>query len=110
LIPLEHFLIAALAVYRLSLLISKEAGWFDMFGKFRSRIGIKFDQYSNPYPTNQFSEMVICPFCLSVNVAICVTIYLLIAWLLKVEAIAMYPLIPFALSGLSVFMFKWTGV
>lgn len=109
-IPLEHFIVAALAVYRLSLLISKEAGPFEIFARFRTWAGVAFDQYSNPYATNQFAEGLLCPFCVSVWLGFCVTIYLWIAGLLNIEEIAMYPLIPFALSGLSVFMFKWTGV
>jgi hypothetical protein len=110
LIPLEHFLIAALAVYRLSLLISKEAGPFDMFGRFRTWAGVEFDQYSNPYATNQFAEGLLCPFCVSVWLGFCGTIYLFAAWLLKVEEIAMYPLIPFALSGIAVYLFRVGGV
>lgn len=109
-IPIELLIVAYLATYRLTLLISKEAGPFDIFGRFRSWIGIKFDQYSNPYATNQFAEMVLCPFCLSVWIGFGVTIAVVVAHVLGVDSILMVALLPLALSGLSVFMFKWTGV
>ena len=107
---LETFLIIVLVTYRLTLLINKEAGPFDMFGKFRARIGIKFDQYSNPYATNQFAEMILCPYCLSVWIGIGVTILTVAAHVLGVDIILFYVLLPFALSGFAVFLFKWAGV
>lgn len=108
--PIETFLVLALTTYRLTLLINKEAGPFDMMGRFRSWVGIKFDTYSNPYATNQFAEMILCPLCLSVWIGVGVTILWVVARLSGVEIILFYALLPFALSGLAVFIFKWTGV
>lgn len=109
-INLETLLIIGLTTYRLTLLISKESGPFDMMGKFRTWTGVKFDQYSTPYATNQLSAMVICPYCLSVWVAICVTLFLVAGHLLKFDELFLTFLLPFALSGLAVFLFKWAGV
>ena len=107
---IETLLIVALAVYRLSLLISKEAGPFDMFGRLRTLAGVRFDQYSNPYATNQFSEGLLCPFCVSVWLGICATLLLVAAQLFHFEQTVIYLMLPFALSGMAVFIFKWTGV
>lgn len=107
---LETIIILALATYRLSLLISKEAGPFDMFGRFRSWAGVTYDQYSNPQSTGELSAAILCPFCLSVWVAICVTLIAAGAYGFGVEKYVLWVFLPFALSGVSVFFFKWTGV
>lgn len=107
---LEYLLIAALATYRLSLLISKEAGPFDLFGRFRTWAGVTYDQYSNPVASGQLSEAILCPFCLSVWIGICATLYLGIAAYLGVAHLAIYLLLPFALSGAAAYLFKSAGV
>lgn len=107
---LETFVIIALVTYRLTLLISKESGPFDIMGRFRSWVGVEYDQYSNPIPSGQISEMILCPYCLSVWVAIGVTIGWVVAHILKLDEYYLYVLLPFALSGFSVFFFKWAGV
>jgi uncharacterized protein DUF1360 len=103
-------LIAALATYRLTLLVSKEAGPFDIFGRFRTWAGVKYDEYSKPYATGQLSEMILCPYCSSVWVGIGVTILVGAAAYLNLLTLITFVLLPLALSGLSVFFFKWTGV
>lgn len=107
---IEFLIILALTTYRLTLLISKEAGPFDIMGRFRSLVGVKFDEYSNPYATNQISEMVLCPYCLSVWIGFGATIGWIGAGLLGLNTVYFYLLLPFALSGLAVFFFKWAGV
>lgn len=107
---IETFIIIALATYRLTLLISKESGPFDIMGKFRTWVGVRYDQYSNPVPTGQISEMVLCPYCLSVWMGICATLLWVVAQGVGAEKIYFFALLPFALSGLAVFFFKWTGV
>lgn len=103
-------LLAALATYRLTLLVSKEAGPFDIFGRFRTWSGVKFDEYSNPFSTGQLSEMILCPYCTSVWIGIGVTIVVGAAVYLNFLTLISFVLLPFALSGLSVFLFKWAGV
>lgn len=107
---LETILTLYLATYRLTLLISKEAGPFDMMGRFRTWVGVKFDEHSRPYATGQVSEMVLCPYCLSVWVGICVTLIFVVALICGVEKYILWALLPFALSGLSVFLFRYVGV
>ena len=107
---IETLLIAALATYRLTLLINKESGPFDLLGRFRTWAGVTYDQYSNPVASGQLSEAILCPFCLSIWIGFMVTLFVGAAWLLGAEKIALYILLPFALSGASTFLFKWTGV
>ena len=102
--------IIALATYRLTLLINKEAGPFDIFGKFRTWAGIRFDQYSVPYATGQLSEAIICPYCLSVWVGICVTLLTAGASYLGFLTLITFLLLPLALSGFTVFLFRYAGV
>ena len=107
---IETLIIAALATYRLTLLLHKEAGPFDILGKFRSWAGVTYDQYSNPQSTSELSAAILCPYCLSVWVGIVVTLYLGIASYFNVLHYAVYALIPFALSGVASYWFKSSGV
>lgn len=103
-------LVIAFSTYRLTLLISKEAGPFDIFGRFRTWSGVKFDPYSKPYATGQLSEMILCPYCTSVWVGIGITILVGAAAYLNLLTLITFLLLPLALSGFAVFLFKWTGV
>lgn len=105
----EMTLIAALAVYRLTMMLNQEAGPGHIFTRFRSAIGVKFDEYSNPYGTNWVAEGVLCFFCLSVWIGIAVTAMMVIFYQARQIEYGIVILLPFALSGLAVFMKKWTG-
>jgi len=80
-----------------------------MMGHFRTLVGVRFDTYSNPYATGQLSEMILCPFCLSVWIGIGITLYIGLAVYFGLANIAIYPLLPFGLSGLAVFLFRYAG-
>lgn len=103
-------LIMALSVYRITLIVHKEAGPFDMFGRFRTWAGVTYDAHSNPVSNGEMSAAILCPLCLSVWIGIGVTIAWLVATYFNGQDILMVILLPFALSGLSVFAFKWTGI
>lgn len=81
-----------------------------MFGRFRTWAGVTYDAYSNPISNGELSAAILCPYCLSVWIGLAVTVYMGIAVYLNLEHIAIYPLVVFALSGLSTFAFKWAGV
>jgi hypothetical protein len=99
----ELFVIGMIASYRLTLLIHEEAGPWDIFGKLRDRIGIRYDERSNRVATNELAKMVLCPYCLSIWVAFGVFTFM---WFLpSVQVVAL----PFAMSGGVVFLRKWTG-
>lgn len=105
----ELFILAALAVYRLTFMLNAENGPADIFGRLRTRIGIKYDEYSNPYGTNWIAEGILCFFCLSVWVSFGLTGLVLLALALERADLATWGLFPFALSGLAIFLKKWTG-
>lgn len=58
-----------LAVFRITLMLSREAGPGHMFEWLRVRLGVEYDAHSEPYATGFWSELVLCPWCLSVWVA-----------------------------------------
>lgn len=105
----EIFILAALATYRWTAMIHNEAGPADVFGRFRNRVGIKFDQYSNPYGTNWIAEGILCFYCLSVWVGIVITAFLAVMMLAELLSIAVMLLFPFALSGVAVYLKKAAG-
>ena len=100
---------AALATYRWTLLLNSEHGPGHIFSKFRTRLGVTFDQHSNPIATNGWAEMILCPFCLSVWVAIAVCALIGIGFLIGRVEIAVALLSPFALSGVTVYLKKAVG-
>lgn len=85
--------ILALATWRMGSLLKREAGPWNMFDKFRTILGVKFDERSEPYGTSMLSKMVLCVWCNSVWVggfwAIAYLISPLVVWLA----------LPFALSA-----------
>lgn len=101
----ETLFIMAFATYRLTLLFSKEAGPLDMFGWIRYQLGVRPDEHSRETATGFWSELILCPYCFSVWVGIVLTVFVVLA-----PSVAAVVLLPFALSGVSVFLFKWAGV
>src|SRR5258705_12026577 len=73
---LEISLIATLAVYRLTLLINGESGPAEIFSRMRTKLGVRYDQYSNPISTGWLSEGILCFFCLSVWIGIAASLLL----------------------------------
>ena len=63
---LAPLVILALATWRLSSLLVREDGPFDVFGKFRSAVGVKYDEHSRPYGTNPVAEALTCLWCTSI--------------------------------------------
>jgi len=65
-----ELLIIALAAWRLTSLLNVEAGPYNVLSKFRHLVGIRIDEYGQPYGTNQLAEMVNCSWCLSLWVGL----------------------------------------
>ncbi|MBA3867781.1 MAG: hypothetical protein H0X30_01355 [Anaerolineae bacterium] len=105
----ELIVIALLATYRLTQMFNNEAGPADIFGRFRTRIGVTFDAYSNPVASNWVAEGILCFYCLSVWIAFGVSMLIAAAALLNHIDVAQWILFPFAISGAAVFMKKWAG-
>ena len=60
------FVVLALAVWRLSSLLAREEGPFCIFDKIRLRLGVRYDQNSEAYGTNNISKGLICVWCNSI--------------------------------------------
>lgn len=106
---IEIFAIAALAVYRWTLMLNNEHGPADIFARLRTRIGVRYDEHSNPYGTNWVAEGVLCPFCLSVWIGLAASFLLAFTAVLGHVEIGVYLLFPFALSGVTVYLKKAVG-
>lgn len=62
-------LLLILATWRVTYLLSTEAAPFELAARFRHLIGVRYNEGSKPYATNELAKMVLCPFCLSVWIA-----------------------------------------
>lgn len=106
---LELALIALLATYRITFMLNSEAGPADIFGRFRTLVGVTYDEYSKPVGSNWFAEGVLCFMCLSVWIGIGATALLAIGLLVGHVLFVEFLLLPFALSGGAIFLKKWAG-
>lgn len=105
----ELFFIALLATYRLTIMLNSESGPGDIFGHLRARMGVQYDEHSNPYGTNWIAEGVLCFFCLSVWIALGISALVLVALSIQRDDWVFWLLFPFALSGGAIFLKKYAG-
>lgn len=61
-----YILLGILATWRLTSLLNRERGPYDILVKFRKLLGVRFDEYSEPYATKNLAEGVLCFRCCSV--------------------------------------------
>jgi hypothetical protein len=105
----EMGIVALLATYRLTFMLHEENGPADIFTRLRTRLGVRYDQYSNPYGTNWVAKGILCYFCLSVWIATLIAAALVLGAFLRVPDGVLIVLAPFALSGGAIFLKKWAG-
>jgi hypothetical protein len=92
--PLE-FAVYCLATWRISSLLVNEAGPFDIFVKIREVFGIKHkDKIPYEYPETFFTQLLSCVWCVSIWVAMVVTLL----WL-SIPVVAFVLSLPFAISA-----------
>ena len=90
---IDYLIVGVLATYRMTSLLQREAGPFDMFVWIRERFGVVHDHLGFPhgYPDTLWGKLFECYWCLSVWVGIVCSVMLLTGlW---------WMLLPFALSG-----------
>lgn len=107
--PFEIFIIAALTVYRLTLMLSAEKGPGDVFEKLRYGLGVRYDEHTRPYGKGAIADGILCFFCLSVWIGIGVAVWLALCWRMERMDIGIALLLPFALSGVAVYLKKAVG-
>lgn len=92
-----NFFILVLASWRIANLLTDplEVGPFEVLAKLRSKLGVKFDEYSIPYGTNEIGKIFSCIWCMSVWVGAVITfLYLLFPyWVMLIVGL------PFGLSA-----------
>jgi len=97
------FLVSILATWRLSAMLSYEAGLFNMFLALREFVGITHDDNGEKIASNGsfFADLLDCMWCLSVWIggAVAVSLYF--------YPVLVYLLLPFALSAGAVLVEKW---
>lgn len=62
---MPEFLVGLLATWRLTALLVSEKGPFDLLGKFRDAVGIRYDEHSHPYGRNEVAQALTCFWCTS---------------------------------------------
>lgn len=97
--------IACMALWRVSAMLSYERGPDDVFVRLRSRVGISPDEDGAPeaWPETWRALVLVCVWCLSMNLAI---IYAAL-WLLAPDAARIVSL-PLALSAGAICIERWT--
>lgn len=90
-------------------MLHNESGPAHIFDRLRARVGVRHDKHSNPYGENWIAEGFLCPYCLSVWVAACFVVALVFAAFTGVLEAYFYILLPFALSGGTVYLKKVAG-
>lgn len=105
----EMFIIASLAVYRLTLMLNTERGPGDIFGKLRIRLGVRYDEYSKPYGKGMIAEGILCFYCLSTWIGIATALWLAVCMRFGRLDVGIALLVPFAFSGVAVYLKKAVG-
>ena len=101
------FVLLALATFRLSHMIAKEEGPWNIFGRLALVLGAEVQSDISGrktwHGTNVLSKLVLCPLCLSVWVGLILTVVFIRGPVLAVILVA------FAVSGASVMIELWIG-
>jgi hypothetical protein len=96
-----NLIVVALGVWRISSLLVNEDGPAYIFGKLRTRVGIRFNHYSQPYAENDLAELFLCVWCLSVWVGLVMAIL----WIIS-PTLTLYLSLPFAFSTVAIIVEK----
>ena len=102
---LLSFGVTCLATWRISSLLSDEEGPLEVFSKFRNLVGVKYNEKSEAYDSNEIAKQIMCMWCLSLWIGILVWITILIF------PVFVYFLYPFAFSAIAMLADKqlWRG-
>lgn len=89
--------ILSLANWRLAHFLAKEGGPWDFAEKLRLLVGVKHDDYGNPYGSNELAGAIICTWCNSFWIGIFQGVVALVA-----PEVALWLFLPLALSAVAV--------
>jgi len=94
--PIATLAIMVLATWRLSSLLSREDGPYNMLSRLRGKLGVVQNVNSEPYGTNEFARGLLCMWCNSVWVAAVMAIMACVIGLVDIRMV-LYAI--FALSA-----------
>lgn len=102
---LVALLVIGLATWRFSSLLAndKEEGPFDVLGKFRHFVGVRYTKLSpdnmktEAYGANGFARMILCTWCNSVWIGIIITVAFIL-----LPSVTLMACLPFALSTIAI--------
>lgn len=93
----------ALVTWRLSSLLNREDGPFDIFARVRTLAGVEYDVYSRPYGSNVISKGLICFWCVSIWVGGVVALFYPHSKSKRVNILTYIGMVPI-LSSLAIFV------
>ena len=94
---LANVIVLALATWRIASLLAYEDGPYNILVKFRFKLGIGYDEYANQVGTSMIAKLFMCVWCLSLWVGLIVTLLYIC-----LQDIALFALLPFALSAVAI--------
>lgn len=86
-------LILVLATWRVSSLLAREEGPYDVLHKLRYYLGVRYNEYSEPHSDKMLGQLVLCIWCNSIWVGF------LIAVASNPFSVYSYTIVPLALSA-----------
>jgi hypothetical protein len=92
-----HYILLALATWRISSLLVNEDGPWSVFARLRALAGVRYDDEFQPVAGNVVAGAFICLWCMSVWVGLLVTI---LGWFLP--DLAAWVVLPLALSAAAI--------
>lgn len=74
-LDISYVVVLGLVCWRITSLLVNEDGPLDIFARFRRRIGVYYDEYSNVHGKNVIARALTCVWCTSVWVAVPLAIF-----------------------------------
>jgi len=101
---LPDIIALGLAVWRLSSLISRESGPYNIFALLRFRMGVVYNKMSEEIPSSELSRGILCLWCVSIWISIPLGVLYFFFPIWTVLACA-----PFAISAIAIVVDKHVG-
>ena len=98
------FIVISLAVWRISSLLVEEDGPYQIFGKLRHRVGIRYNAQSEKVATNELAELFTCVWCMSIWIGLAFGV---LTWFLP--AVAFWISVPLAFSAVAIAVNRYTN-
>lgn len=98
------FAVLGLATWRIGSMVAVEDGPIGIFGWFRDKVGVKYDEQSEPSGSNFFAEGIKCVWCNSIWIGIA---FAIAYWFQP--TLTMFIALPFSLSAVAIIVEEYVG-